>query len=166
MAKLMSHGKRNITSLDGDVVRRILANELGFSREDRDLNIKRIGFVASEVTKAGGVALCAAIAPYEKARNENRQLISQYGGYIEIYVSTSLEECEKRDTKGLYGKAKRGEFKGLTGVDDPYEIPQNPEIRIDAERLTIEESVQMIMNYLFDVGYLRASEVVKLAAAS
>lgn len=167
IAKLMSHGKRNVTLLDGDVVRRILAGELGFSKSDRDLNIKRIGFVASEITKAGGIVLCAAIAPYERARNDNRQLISQYGGYIEIYISTPLNECEKRDTKGLYGKAKRGEFKGLTGVDDPYEAPTDAEITIDTSQFNIDDSVQIIMDYLEESGYLKLTESVqKLAIAS
>ncbi len=156
LARLMSHGKRNITLLDGDVVRRILANELGFSRQDRDLNIRRIGFVASEVTKAGGVAICAAIAPYASGRMENRQLISQYGGYIEIYLSTSLQACEKRDKKGLYAKARQGEIKNFTGIDDPYEAPLNPEMSLDTDHLTIEESVTRIIQFLQKEGYLLA----------
>jgi sulfate adenylyltransferase len=155
MAKLMSEGKRNITLLDGDVVRRILASELGFSRADRDLNINRIGFVAAEVTKAGGIALCAAIAPYKNARVKNRQLISQYGGYIEVYVSTPLDVCETRDTKGFYAKARKGEMQGLTGVDDPYESPDNAEIIIDTSKLTIEESVAKIIQFLQDGNYIK-----------
>lgn len=155
MAKLMSLGKRNITLLDGDTVRRILASELGFSKADRNLNIRRIGFVASEVTKAGGIALCAAIAPYAESRIENRRLISEYGGYIEVYVSTSLATCEKRDTKGLYKKARNGELKGMTGVDDPYEIPINADITIDTSTSTIDESVNTIIHYLNDMSYLK-----------
>jgi len=158
LAKLMSHGKRKITLLDGDVVRRILANELGFSKADRDLNIRRIGFVAAEVTKAGGIAICAAIAPYLGARTENRQLISQYGGYIEVYLATSLQACEKRDIKGLYVKARQGEIKGFTGIDDPYEKPINPEITLDTENLTVEESVTKIIDFLHHAGYLSSTE--------
>jgi sulfate adenylyltransferase len=158
MAKLMSEGRRNITLLDGDVVRRILANELGFSKSDRDLNIRRIGYVASEVTKAGGVVICAAIAPYLSARNENRQLISQHGGYIEIFLSTSLSECEKRDVKGLYAKARQGDLKGFTGIDDPYEAPTHPEIILDTANLTVGEAVAEIITYLKQTGYLSASE--------
>jgi sulfate adenylyltransferase len=157
MARLMSHGKRKITLLDGDVVRRILANELGFSKSDRDLNIRRIGYVAAEITKAGGVALCAAIAPYLSARTENRNLISQYGGYIEIYLSTSLSACERRDIKGLYAKARQGELKGFTGIDDPYELPINPEMTLDTDTLTVEEAVTHIMEYLEKTGYLAAA---------
>ncbi|HSW93262.1 MAG TPA: bifunctional sulfate adenylyltransferase/adenylylsulfate kinase [Gammaproteobacteria bacterium] len=161
LARLMSHGKRHITLLDGDVVRRILANELGFSRSDRDLNIRRIGFVASEVTKAGGIAICAAIAPYLNARNENRQLISQSGGYIEIYLSTSLQTCEERDIKGLYKKARLGELKSFTGIDDPYEHPVNPEITLDTARLDIETSVTKIIQFLEEQGYLALSHLTQ-----
>jgi len=159
LARLMSHGKRYITLLDGDVVRRILANELGFSRSDRDLNVRRIGFVASEVTKAGGVAICAAIAPYLAARVLNRQLISESGGYIEIYLSTSLQACEKRDIKGLYAKARQGEIKGFTGIDDPYEAPINPEITLDTARFSVEESVTQIIHYLEQEGYLAPAKM-------
>lgn len=158
IAKLMSQGRRNITLLDGDVVRRILTNELGFSKAERDLNIKRIGYVASEVTKAGGVVICAAIAPYREARDSNRQLISQHGGFIEIYLSTSVLECEKRDTKGLYAKARRGELKGLTGIDDPYEPPLEAEIEIDTSICNIEDSVNNIMHFLQDAGYLQTTK--------
>ncbi|HSW68667.1 MAG TPA: bifunctional sulfate adenylyltransferase/adenylylsulfate kinase [Gammaproteobacteria bacterium] len=162
LARLMSHGKRKITLLDGDVIRRILANELGFSKADRNLNIRRIGFVASEITKAGGIAICAAIAPYLNARVENRQLISQHGGYIEIYLSTSLAACEKRDTKGLYAKARDGAMKGLTGVDDPYEEPINPEITLDTANLTVEESVTHIMHFLQQKGYIFINETTEV----
>ncbi len=155
MAKLMSCGQPNVTLLDGDVVRRILAGELGFSREDRDLNIRRIGYVASEITKVGGIVLCAAIAPYAAGRNENRRLISQLGGYIEIYLSTSLSACEGRDPKGLYKKVREGEIKGFTGIDDPYEPPENPEISIDTSKLTIEESIEKIIDFLSHSGYLK-----------
>lgn len=155
MASLMSLGKKKVTLLDGDMVRRILANELGFSRADRDLNIRRIGFVAAEVTKAGGIALCAAIAPYKEVRAENRQLISQYGGFIEVYVSTPLATCEKRDPKGLYSKVRKGEIKGFTGIGDPYEVPTDMEIEIDTSQLTIEEALEKILDFLRNAGYLQ-----------
>lgn len=153
-ARLFSMGRRDVTLLDGDIVRRILSSELGFSKSDRDMNVKRIGFVASEITKVGGIALCAAIAPYEKARNDNRLLISQYGGYIEVYVSTSLAECEKRNTKGLYTKAKNGEMNGLSGVDDPYEPPRNADIILDTAIHDIETCTTKIINLLYETGYL------------
>lgn len=157
MSKLMCEGKKNITLLDGDVVRRVLASELGFTKADRDSNIRRIGFVAAEVTKAGGIVLCAAIAPYSGARTENRQLISQYGGYTEVYISTSLSVCEERDTKGLYAKARSGELKGLTGVNDPYEPPHDAEIVIDSSKLSIDESINKIIGFLQDMGYIKIS---------
>lgn len=161
IAKLMSLGKRNICLLDGDVVRRNLTSELGFSKEHRDLNIRRIGFVASEITKAGGIVVCAAIAPYLSARNENRQMISQHGGYVEIYLSTSLDACERRDTKGLYAKARKGELKGFTGIDDPYEPPLTTEVTLDTASLSVEESVNRIIDYLYSEGYLAQKQEVK-----
>ena len=154
IATLMSQGKQNVTLLDGDIIRRILASELGYTKSDRDLNIRKIGYVASEVTKAGGIAVCAAIAPYTAARAENRQLISQYGGYIEVYVATPLSVCEKRDIKGLYAKVRNCELKGVTGVDDPYEPPSNADIVIDTSQYSIEASVSKIMEYLRTAGYL------------
>ena len=160
MLKLMSYGKQNVTLFDGDIIRRILTNELGFSKAERDLNIQRIGFIASEITKVGGIALCAAIAPYLKARLENRQLISQYGGYIEVYVSTPLSECARRDTKGLYGKALNGEIQGFTGVSDPYEQPSNPEVIIDTSKLSIESSVEKIIEFLCKSGYLKLDDSI------
>lgn len=160
IAKLMSLGRRNISLLDGDVVRRNLTSELGFSKEHRDLNIRRIGFVASEITKAGGIVLCAAIAPYAHSRNDNRQLIAQHGGYVEVYLSTSLADCEKRDTKGLYAKARKGELKGFTGIDDPYEAPLNPEVTIDTANCSIEEGVGKIIEFLTTSGYLKTMEPV------
>ena len=153
--KLQEHGKKSVTLLDGDIVRTHLSSELGFSKEHRDLNITRIGFVASEITKNGGIALCAPIAPYESARNQNRDLISQHGNYIEIYISTPLSTCERRDTKGLYAMAKQGKIKGLTGVDDPYEAPKNPDLEIDTTDITEEEAIQKIMLYLEKEGYLK-----------
>ncbi|MHB1947705.1 MAG: bifunctional sulfate adenylyltransferase/adenylylsulfate kinase [Gammaproteobacteria bacterium] len=162
IAKLMSLGRRNISLLDGDVVRRNLTSELGFSKADRNLNIRRIGFVASEVTKAGGIVLCAAIAPYADSRNENRQLIAQHGGYVEVYLSTSLDACEKRDTKGLYAKARKGELKGFTGIDDPYEPPVNAEVTIDTACCSVEEAVSKIIEFLKVAGYLKTTDVVAM----
>lgn len=159
IAKLKSIDTRSTSLLDGDIVRRVLATELGFSKADRDLNVRRIGFVAAEITKAGGVALCAAIAPYQDVRNECRQLISQYGGYIEVFISTSLAVCEQRDTKGLYAKARKGEMKGLTGVDDPYEKPVNPEIIIDTAVLDIDGAIKKIVDYLQAEGYLHSTQM-------
>jgi sulfate adenylyltransferase len=162
MVKLRCLGKHNLTLIDGDVVRPILAAELGFSKKDRDINIQRIGFVAGEVTKVGGIALCAAIAPYREAREKNRFLISQSGAYIEIYVATTLATCEQRDTKGLYAKARRGELSAFTGVNDPYEPPLNPEITIDTSVESIDECVSQIIHFLRKEGYLK-SEIVELS---
>jgi len=154
MVKLKEYEKRAITLLDGDIVRTHLSSELGFSKEHRDLNITRIGFVASEITKNGGIAICAPIAPYEKSRETNRQLISDYGNYIEIYISTPLETCERRDTKGLYAMARQGKIKGFTGIDDPYEAPKNPSLEIDTTDITEEEAIQKVILFLEKEGYI------------
>lgn len=154
LAKLLELGGRPVTLLDGDVVRKNLSSELGFSREHRNLNIRRIGYVASEITKNGGIAICAPIAPYAEVRREVRQMISQYGGFIEIHVATSLEICEGRDRKGLYAKARAGVIKEFTGISDPYEAPENPELRIDTHGLTIEEAAQKVFLYLEQQGYI------------
>lgn len=154
MVKLRCYGRQNVTLIDGDVVRPILAAELGFTKADRDINIQRIGYVAAEVTKVGGIALCAAIAPYREAREKNRFLISQSGAYIEIYVATTLATCEQRDTKGLYAKARRGELSAFTGVNDPYEPPMNPEMIIDTGVLSMDECVSQIIHFLRKEGYL------------
>ena len=154
LVKLLEHGRRHVTLLDGDIVRINLSSELGFSREHRDLNIQRIGFVASEITKNGGIAICAPIAPYEAVRKRNREIISQIGGYIEIHVSTPLDTCEKRDVKGLYAKARQGIIKGFTGIDDPYENPINPELSIDTSNISQEEAVQQVLVYLENKGFL------------
>ena len=153
--KLQEYGKKSVTLLDGDIVRTHLSSELGFSKEHRDLNITRIGFVASEITKNGGIALCAPIAPYEEARKVNKDIISQHGNYIEVYISTPLSTCERRDTKGLYAMARQGKIKGLTGVDDPYEAPKNPSLDIDTTDITEEEAIQKVMLYLEKEGYLK-----------
>jgi sulfate adenylyltransferase len=154
--KLMEQGGRQITLLDGDIVRKNLSSELGFSKEHRNLNILRIGFVASEITKNGGIALCAPIAPYTATRREVRELIEPHGGFIEIHVSTPLEVCEQRDRKGLYKKAREGIIKEFTGISDPYEEPENPEMRIDTTELHPEKAVQQILLKLEHLGYLTA----------
>ena len=154
VTKLMEVGTRPVTLLDGDIVRKHLSSELGFSKHDRDLNIRRIGFVASEITKNRGVAVCAPIAPYEITRHEVREMITQYGGFIEIHISTPLEVCEARDRKGLYAKARAGIIKDFTGIDEPYESPKDPELDIDTSKMSAEESANCILQYLEDEGYL------------
>ena len=154
LVKFMEMCDRPVTLLDGDIVRKNLSSELTFSQEHRNLNITRIGFVASEITKNGGIALCAPIAPYEESRQANRDLISRYGGYIEVHVSTPLEVCEQRDRKGLYAKGRAGKVKGVTGITDPYIPPLNPELTIDTTTLMPMEAVQEILLYLEDQGYI------------
>jgi len=155
LAKLMELGNRSVTLLDGDVVRKHLSSELGFSREHRNLNILRIGFVASEITKHGGIAICAPIAPYEATRRQVREMMTAYGGFIEIHVSTPLEICESRDRKGLYAKARAGLIKEFTGISDPYEIPQDAELVIDTRDYSPLEAAQLVLNKLAMEGYLR-----------
>ncbi|MDH3348087.1 MAG: bifunctional sulfate adenylyltransferase/adenylylsulfate kinase [Desulfobulbaceae bacterium] len=155
MVKFMEMRGRPVTLLDGDIVRKNLSSELNFSKEHRNLNVTRIGYVASEITKNGGIALCAPIAPYEESRQENRRLISRYGGYVEVHVSTPLEVCEQRDRKGLYAKARAGLIKGVTGVSDPYIPPSKPELSIDTSTMTPAEAVQEILLYLEEQGYIR-----------
>jgi len=153
-SRFLEMGGRPVTLLDGDIVRRNLSSELSFSKEHRDINVRRIGFVASEITKNRGVAICAPIAPYAGTRLEIRKGIEAYGGFIEVHVSTPIEECEKRDRKGMYAKARAGLIKGFTGVDDPYEIPQSPEVRIDTTDLTPDEAAQEILLFLGQKGYI------------
>ncbi len=152
--KLLEAGGRSVTLLDGDIVRRNLSSELGFSKEHRDLNILRIGFVASEITKGGGIALCAPIAPYANVRKQNRELVTRYGGYVLVYVSTPLEVCEARDRKGLYAKAKAGIIKDFTGVSDPYEIPEDADVVIDTSDISPEEAAQQVYLFLEKEGYI------------
>ncbi|MGD8829819.1 MAG: adenylyl-sulfate kinase, partial [Pseudomonadales bacterium] len=154
MTKLMEAGGRRVTLLDGDVVRKHLSSELGFSREHRNLNINRIGFVAAEITKNGGVAICAPIAPYAVSRREVREMIEPVGGFIEIHVSTPLEVCEARDRKGLYAKARAGIIKEFTGVSDPYEVPEHPEMVIDTSLITIDQAAQQVLLKLESLGYV------------
>jgi len=153
-SRFLEIGDRPVTLLDGDIVRHNLSSELSFSKEHRDINVRRIGFVASEITKNRGIAICAPIAPYERTREEIRSTIETYGGFVEVHVSTPIEECERRDRKGMYAKAKAGIIKGFTGVDAPYEVPESPEIRIDTTHLTPIESAQEILLYLSQKGYI------------
>ncbi|OGT62156.1 MAG: adenylyltransferase [Gammaproteobacteria bacterium RIFCSPLOWO2_02_FULL_42_14] len=148
---------RSISLLDGDVVRRMLSSGLGFSKEDRALNIRRIAYVASEITKHNGIAICAQIAPHANTREEARSLIIPYGGFFEIYISTPLLLCEKRDPKGLYQKAHAGLIKNFTGVDDTYEAPKNPDVMIDTSNSSVEDSVNKITDVLFKSGYLQSA---------
>ncbi len=154
MVKFMEMRDRPVTLLDGDIVRKNLSSELNFSKEHRNLNITRIGFVASEITKNGGIALCAPIAPYEESRQTNRELISRYGGYVEVYVSTPIEVCEQRDRKGLYAKARAGLVHGVTGVSDPYIPPVHPDLVIDTSEITPAEGAQEILLFLAEQGYI------------
>ncbi len=156
LIKFLEMNDRPVTLLDGDIVRRNLSSELSFSKEHRNLNVTRIGFVASEITKNGGIAICAPIAPYAESRKENRELISSYGGYIEVYVATPLDICEARDRKGLYAKARAGIISGVTGIDDPYIPPQNPDLIIDTTEITPMEAAQEILLYLEEQGYIRS----------
>ena len=155
LVKMLENGQRRVTILDGDVVRKNLSSELGFSKEHRDLNIKRIGYVAAEITKNGGVAICAPIAPYDKTRKGVRSMIEEVGGFVEIHVNTPLEECEKRDRKGLYAMARAGKIKGFTGIDDPYEIPKEPEMTIDTLELSPELAAHRIFVKLEGLGYIK-----------
>ncbi|VFM95153.1 MAG: sulfate adenylyltransferase [Candidatus Kentron sp. G] len=152
--KFIEQGNRPVTLLDGDIVRRNLSSELGFSKAHRDLNIRRIGFVAAEITKNRGVAICAPIAPYAGTRNAVRSLIEEHGAFVEIHVSTPLDICEGRDRKGLYAKARKGIIPEFTGISDPYEVPENPEIEIDTTDLSPMQASQEIFLYLLREGYL------------
>ena len=153
-AKLVEAGGRPVTLLDGDIVRLHLSSELGFSKEHRYMNVNRIGYVASEITKNRGVAICAPIAPYTAMRRSVREMIEPHGAFIEIHVATPLETCEARDRKGLYAKARSGEIPEFTGISDPYEIPEHPELRVDTTGLTPMEAAQDIYLYLLREGYL------------
>ena len=154
-ARFQEMGKRPVTLLDGDIVRQNLSSELGFSKEHRDVNVRRIGFVASEITKNRGIAICAPIGPYSETRRQIRQWIERYGGFIEVFVNTPIEVCETRDRKGMYAKARAGLIKGFTGVDDPYETPEFPEVRIDTTDLTPSEAAQEVLLFLEREGYIK-----------
>lgn len=154
---LLEDGRKTVTLLDGDEVRQHLSTELGFTKEHRDLNIKRISYVASEITKARGVAICAAISPYRATREYARNLVTRHGGFFEIYVATPLEECERRDRKGLYAKARQGLIKGFTGIDDPYEPPEDPALIIRTTECSIRQAVAQIILLLEQEGFLGAN---------
>ena len=155
LVKLLELGGRSVTLLDGDLVRNHLSSELGFSKRHRSLNVQRIGFVASEITKNRGIAICAPIAPYEHDRNQNRKLISKFGGYIEVYVNTSLKKCEERDSKGLYKLARKGQIEQFTGISDPYEDPINADIIINSDgSKTPVNLVNIIYEKIKQKGYV------------
>jgi sulfate adenylyltransferase len=156
MVKLMEMGGRPVTLLDGDVVRKHLSQELGFSKEHRDINIRRIGYVASEITKNGGIAICAPIAPYIATRRAVREMVEAYGAFVEVHVATSLEECERRDRKGLYKLAREGKIKEFTGISDPYEEPQKPELRLDTEGNDVDYCAQQVILKLESMGLIAA----------
>ena len=155
---LMEHG-RQVTVLDGDVVRTNLSKGLGFSAEDRDTNIRRIGYVAAEIVRHGGSVICAAVSPYRATRDEVRNMVG-VDRFIEVFVDTPLDVCESRDVKGMYAMARRGEIKGFTGIDDPYEAPENPEITLDTIANTPEENAHLIMNTLQEDGFIKDTTMV------
>ena len=152
MYKLMEIGGRMVTLLDGDVVRKVLSSELKFTKEHRNINICRIGYVASEITKNGGIAVCAPIAPYAATRRTVREMVEQYGPFIEIYISTSIEECERRDRKGLYKLAREGRIPNFTGISAPYEVPENPSLTIDTENQEVDSCAQRVLLKLESLG--------------
>ncbi|MDG1738017.1 MAG: bifunctional sulfate adenylyltransferase/adenylylsulfate kinase [Paracoccaceae bacterium] len=154
MTKLMEQGGRPVTLLDGDIVRKNLSSELGFSKEHRDLNIRRIGYVASEITKNGGIAICAPIAPYTSTRRAVREDIESYGAFVEVHVATSLEECERRDRKGLYRLAREGKIKEFTGISDPYEAPEIPELRVETENAEVDNCAHQVILKLEQLGLI------------
>ncbi len=156
MTKLMEMGGRPVTLLDGDIVRKNLSSELGFSKEHRDLNIRRIGYVASEITKNGGIAICAPIAPYATTRRAVREEIEQYGAFCEIHVATPIEECEARDRKGLYRLARQGKIPEFTGISDPYDEPQNPELRLDTTNVDVDHCAHQVLLKLESMGLIAA----------
>jgi sulfate adenylyltransferase len=154
---LLEHG-RQVTVLDGDVVRTHLSKGLSFSRDDRDTNIRRIGYVAAEIVRHGGVVVCAAVSPYRATRNDVRSMVGQ-DHFVEVFVDTPIEVCESRDTKGMYAKARRGEIKGFTGIDDPYEAPERAEITVETVRHDPEANARTIADYLASRGFIRAEPV-------
>jgi sulfate adenylyltransferase len=164
LVKLLEIGGRPVTLLDGDIVRKNLSSELGFSREHRDLNIRRIGFVASEITKNGGIAICAPIAPFDAVRKEVRAMIAPLGGFFLAHVATPVSVCETRDRKGLYAKARAGIIKEFTGISDPYEEPNDADIAIDTSDRSPEECVQAIFLHLEKEGYIGSGSAAEASA--
>ncbi|MEH6644631.1 MAG: bifunctional sulfate adenylyltransferase/adenylylsulfate kinase [Sulfitobacter sp.] len=155
MVKLMEQGGRPVTLLDGDIVRKNLSSELGFSKEHRDLNIRRIGYVASEITKNGGIAICAPIAPYATTRRAVREDVEAFGAFVEVHVATSIEECERRDRKGLYKLAREGKIKEFTGISDPYDVPQNPELSVETENVDVDNCAHQVLLKLESMGLIK-----------
>ena len=155
MIKLMEMGGRPVTLLDGDIVRKNLSSELGFSKEHRDLNIRRIGYVASEITKNGGIAICAPIAPYSSTRQAVRESIETFGAFVEVHVATSIEECERRDRKGLYKLARAGKIKEFTGISDPYDVPLDPDLRLETENVEVDHCAHQVLLKLESMGLIR-----------
>jgi len=166
LTKFLETGGRPVTILDGDIVRKHLSSELGFSKEHRDINIRRIGFVASEITKNGGIAICAPIAPYDAVRKQVRHMIEPYGGFILVHVATPLETCEARDRKGLYAKARAGIVKEFTGISDPYEVPPDAEVVINTAELSAEEAAQEIILHLEREGFIGVSQEPVMSAGA
>jgi sulfate adenylyltransferase len=156
LARFLELEGRPVTLLDGDIVRKHLSSELGFSREHRDINIRRIGFVASEITKNRGIAICAPIAPYDAVRREVREMIEPLGGFVLVHVATPLEVCEQRDRKGMYAKARAGIVREFTGISDPYEVPTDAELVLDTTDMSPEEAAQRIFLHLEKAGYFGA----------
>ena len=154
MVKLMEMGGRPVTLLDGDIVRKNLSSELGFSKEHRDLNIRRIGYVASEITKNGGIAICAPIAPYASTRRAVREDVEAFGAFVEVHVATSIEECERRDRKGLYKLAREGKIKEFTGISDPYDVPANPELSVETENVDVDNCAHQVLLKLESMGLI------------
>ena len=152
LTRRITESGRPVTLLDGDVIRTHLSKELGFSREDRNTNIHRIGFVASEIVRHGGIVICATISPYRAVRAEVRQMVGS-NRFFEIYMDTPLTECQRRDPKGLYSKATRGELQGFTGIDDPYEPPLSPELRLDTMQSSVEENIRLVLEFLAMQGF-------------
>ena len=157
--KLLELGPRRVSLFDGDIVRKNLSSELGFSKEHRDINVRRIGFVASEITKHGGIAVCAPIAPYDSTRKSVRKEIETHGGFVLVYVNTPLKVCEQRDRKGLYKKARAGEVKEFTGISDPYEIPKDADVIVNTQKYTPDELAQQVLLHLEREGYIGSSQI-------
>lgn len=158
-AELTGRFGRQVTLLDGDEVRKLLSSELGFSREHRRLNVLRHGYIAAEIAKHGGIAVCSLIAPYEADRMEMRRMVARCGSFIEIYLSTPLAECERRDPKGLYARARAGTLLHMTGIDDPYETPRRPELELNGARMSVADSVAAVIAFLLKSRLATANRV-------
>lgn len=158
-AEISDRFGREVTLLDGDEVRKLLSSELGFSREHRRLNVLRHGYIAAEIARHGGIAVCSLIAPYEADREEMRRMVARWGSFVEIYLSTPLAECERRDPKRLYARARAGEILHMTGVDDPYEPPPRPELELNGARLSVADSVAAVIAFLLHTRLAAADRV-------